>query len=35
MKLSARNVMKGTVKSREGKEVYAVVKATNVIIGTE
>jgi len=47
MKISARNQLKGTVKSIEtgsvnaivhiavGKEAYAIIKATSVMVGVE
>lgn len=41
MKLSARNQLKGVVKSikelglKPGKEAYAVIKATSVMVGVD
>ena len=36
MKLSARNIIKGRVKSIEiGKEAYLVMKASNVMIAVD
>lgn len=36
MKLSARNQLKGrVVKIEEGKEIYAVIKASSVMVGVD